>query len=168
MNSNQTTVQHLPAVYRHELAVDRFGLKVAAQLSAGLSANSLEHDISERLRVARQQAIARRKKEIAPVFAPVHVSAGAVLAQGGSTAALSGMGHQDGDEPSLWTRIASFLPLLLLVAGLIGINVLQNDRRASELAEIDAALLTDDLPPSAYADPGFVQFLKAAQPPAER
>ncbi|RZJ19758.1 MAG: DUF3619 family protein, partial [Haliea sp.] len=24
--------------------------------------------------------------------------------------------------------------------------------------------LTDDLPPSAYADPGFVQFLKAGQP----
>ena len=44
--------------------------------------------------------------------------------------------------------------------GLIAINVIQDDNRASELAEIDAALLTDDLPPSAYADPGFSQFLK--------
>jgi hypothetical protein len=26
---------------------------------------------------------------------------------------------------------------------------------------VDAALLTDDLPPSAYADPGFAQFLKS-------
>ena len=25
------------------------------------------------------------------------------------------------------------------------------------------ALLTDDLPPAAYADPGFVQFLKSAR-----
>ena len=28
--------------------------------------------------------------------------------------------------------------------------------------KVDAALLTDDLPPSAYADPGFVQFLKTS------
>ena len=33
---------------------------------------------------------------------------------------------------------------------------------ASEIAEVDAALLTGDLPPSAYADPGFVQFLKSS------
>ena len=30
------------------------------------------------------------------------------------------------------------------------------------MAEVDAALLTDDLPPAAYADPGFVQFLKTS------
>jgi hypothetical protein len=40
------------------------------------------------------------------------------------------------------------------------IHSLENDRRASEVAEVDAALLTDDLPPAAYADPGFIQFLK--------
>jgi hypothetical protein len=28
------------------------------------------------------------------------------------------------------------------------------------LAEVDSALLIDDLPPAAYADPGFLQFLK--------
>ncbi|MBC7727039.1 MAG: DUF3619 family protein, partial [Microbacteriaceae bacterium] len=37
----------------------------------------------------------------------------------------------------------------------------QNDHRASEVAEVDAAILTDDLPPSAYADPGFAQFLRS-------
>jgi hypothetical protein len=47
-----------------------------------------------------------------------------------------------------------------LLAGLITIHVLQNDLRASELAEIDSALLTDDLPPAAYTDPGFLKFLK--------
>ncbi len=36
----------------------------------------------------------------------------------------------------------------------------------NEVAEVDAALLTDDLPPSAYADPGFLQYLKTtAQAP---
>ena len=45
-------------------------------------------------------------------------------------------------------------------AGLTVIAVVENDRRASEVAEVDAALLTDDLPPAAYADPGFTQFLR--------
>jgi hypothetical protein len=31
-------------------------------------------------------------------------------------------------------------------------------------AEVDAVLLADDLPPEAYADPGFGEFLKLPQP----
>ena len=54
------------------------------------------------------------------------------------------------------------LPLIALVVGLVAINIIQDDDRTSELAEVDAALLTDDLPPDAYADPGFVQFLKTS------
>jgi len=41
------------------------------------------------------------------------------------------------------------------------IQALEADRRANEVAEVDAALLADDLPPAAYADAGFVQFLKS-------
>jgi hypothetical protein len=48
-----------------------------------------------------------------------------------------------------------------LVAGLLVISVVQDDDRASELADVDSALLADDLPPAAYADPGFAQFLKS-------
>jgi hypothetical protein len=67
-----------------------------------------------------------------------------------------------GDEKTgFWGRMASVLPLVALVAGLVAINVVQNEVRANELAEVDTALLTDDLPPAAYADPGFVQFLRA-------
>ena len=55
------------------------------------------------------------------------------------------------------------MPLIALVVGLVAINMVQNDNRAQELAEVDAALLTDDLPPNAYADPGFIQFLKSGQ-----
>jgi hypothetical protein len=39
---------------------------------------------------------------------------------------------------------------------------MQDDNRAEELAAIDSALLTDDLPPAAYTDPGFAQYLKPA------
>ena len=38
-----------------------------------------------------------------------------------------------------------------------------HDRRRQVVAaaEIDAALLTDDLPPDAYSDPGFAEFLRS-------
>ncbi len=54
----------------------------------------------------------------------------------------------------------SILPLIGLVAGLVFIHEFHNDQSALELAEIDSALLTDDLPPSAYTDPSFLDFLK--------
>ena len=44
----------------------------------------------------------------------------------------------------------------LLILG----NIVQDDDRTMEVADLDAALLTDDLPPEAYADPGFLQYLK--------
>ncbi|PKO43709.1 MAG: DUF3619 domain-containing protein [Betaproteobacteria bacterium HGW-Betaproteobacteria-3] len=133
---------------QHQTSVllDRYGLKVAARLSDGTDA--LPHDIAERLRVARLQAVAQRK------VAPVRV---ATSVHGGSAASLT-----FGDEkPNFWGRMGAAVPLVALAAGLIVINVLQSDNRANELAEVDIALLTDDLPPAAYADPGFAQFLKA-------
>jgi len=39
----------------------------------------------------------------------------------------------------------------------------QVENVTTELTEIDTALLTDDLPPSAYADPGFTQFIKSSR-----
>jgi hypothetical protein len=127
---------------------DGFGRRVAARLTLGTA--ELPYEITERLRAARTQAMARRK------LVPAQV-APAVVAAGGGTATLG-----FGDEGvSWWNRIASALPLVVLAAGLVAIHVVQNDRRASEVAEVDAAILTDDLPPAAYADPGFTQFLKS-------
>lgn len=127
---------------------DRFGRHVAARLT--LATAELPYEITERLRAARTRALARRKP-VSAYAAPVIVSAG------GATATLG-----FGDEGvSWWNRIASALPLLVLAAGLVAIHVVQNDKRASEVAEVDAAILTDDLPPAAYADPGFAQFLRS-------
>jgi hypothetical protein len=126
---------------------DRFGRQVAARLAAGTA--EIPYNVTERLRAARVQAVARRKQ------AQLR-GASSVVASGGTAAMTFG-----DDGQSLWNRIASALPLIALAAGLILIHAIENDRRASEVAEVDAALLTDDLPPSAYADPGFVQFLKS-------
>jgi hypothetical protein len=132
---------------------DRLGTAIAARLTE--ASQLLDHDIAERLRIARQQATARRK---VAEFAPAFSLAGIV--RSGRTAALQ-MGGQDAPGP--WRWLGATVPLLALVAGLLVIHVVQSDNRASELAEVDAELLTDDLPTTAYTDPGFLQFLRASE-----
>jgi hypothetical protein len=120
---------------------ERYARQLVVRLSIGTE--ELPHDISERLRVARTQAVARRRR-------PREI---ATLGTSGGTALL-GMGQV------WWTRLGAVVPLVALVAGLLAISIVQDDDRTSELAEVDSALLADDLPPTAYADPGFAQFLK--------
>ena len=135
-----------------DILQDRFGLKTASRLSAGSA--ELPHDISERLRSARVQAVSKRK------ISTVQTTAGVV--NSGSSATLT---WGSGEGWNWWSRIGSVVPLIALVAGLLAINSFQSDNRTQELAEVDAALLTDDLPPAAFADPGFVQFLKIGRQP---
>ena len=129
---------------------DRFGFKAASYLAAGTA--ELPHDIVERLRAARFQAISKRKIAKSSATERVVASMGNVALSGGPD---EGLGW--------WGRIGSVVPLVALVVGLLAINSLQSDNRALELAEVDSALLTDELPPAAFADPGFVQFLKASR-----
>ncbi len=128
-------------------AQDRYGRQLAAYLDA--SAQQLPHDISERLRVARQQALGKYRE--------VQIRETASVSLGGGVAALGG----GEDERGLWPRLVSLIPLLALIAGLVTIQMVGTEQIAEELAELDAAILTDDLPPDAYSDPGFAQFLKA-------
>lgn len=129
---------------------DRYALRVAARLNEGCQ--DLPYEISERLRAARVQALARRK------LAQPRMASELALSGGGATLTL-------GDEGlNLWSRLGALLPLVALAAGLVAINLVQDDDRAREMAEVDAALLTDDLPPDAYTDPGFLQYVKAASP----
>lgn len=135
---------------RADILQERFALKAASYLNAGTA--DLPYEISERLRAARIQAISKRK--IARTQ-----TAGSVV-NTGSGAALT---WDSNDGLNWWSRIGSVVPLIALVVGLLMINSVQNDNRAREVAEVDSALLTDELPPAAFADPGFVQFLKASR-----
>ena len=125
----------------------RFALRVTSRLTE--QSGDLPHDLSERLRVAREQAVARarelRRAETAPAMS-VQVSPGGVATLGSS--------------PSAWVRLASLLPLMLLVLGLVLIQHLHDQAEIHAAADVDAALLADDLPPEAYGDPGFVEFLR--------
>lgn len=129
---------------------DRYGVRVAARLSPSLE--ELPYEVGERLRAARMQALARRKvvqMQVQP-FPRIR----AVTAGGPNAAYEEGL--------NLWSRLASAVPLIALVGGLVLTVMVQDNDRAVELAEVDAALLTDDLPPEAYADPGFLEYLNAS------
>lgn len=135
-------------VHQKQLVQDRFGLRVTARLSD--AADELPHDISERLRASRVRALGKRKIAVA------HVAASAIITAGTGILTLGSGQHR------WWDRFVAVVPMLALAVGLVAINVIQDDGRTNELAEIDAALLTDDLPPSAYTDPGFAQFLRTS------
>ena len=124
----------------------RFGVRVASML--GERAQSTAPDIAERLRFAREQALSRAQaaRRAQAAAAPVVVGRGraAVLA----------------NPLGWWFKLGSAAPLALLVLGLAGIAHVHDKAQIAAVAEVDAALLADDLPPAAYTDPGFAEYLK--------
>jgi hypothetical protein len=122
----------------------RFALRVAAALSE--HSQELSADVGERLRFAREQALDRaRAVRVAEASPKVGTTRGGAAILGRS---------------GWWLRVASVLPIFVLVAGLVLIQRWQDNAQISVAAEVDAALLADDLPPNAYSDAGFAEFLK--------
>jgi hypothetical protein len=136
---------------RSEVLQARFAQRVAAALTEGQRANP-RRDIEERLRVAREQALGRARETLRGATAP------AVVATGGGTLALGGPSDEGGAP--WWLRLSSLLPLAVLLVGLFMIDRHYTQSQIEAAAEVDAALLADDLPPEAYRDPGFAEFLK--------
>ena len=134
----------------------RYALRVTARLSD--AAQQAGHHVDERLRVARERALDRARAARTAVASPALVLAGS-----GGTATL-GRGGNGGAPGSWWHGIGLVLPVLALVAGLVLIQYQHGRMRAAAIADIDVDLLVDELPPKAYRDPGFVEFLKTAQP----
>lgn len=126
-----------------DMVRDRFGRRIAAQLDH--SASLVHADISERLRIAREQAISHRRIVELQASASLHIAAV-------SGELTLGWGR--------WTRLSSLLPAILLLVGLLTISAIGDDQRAHELADVDTELLSDELPPDAYVDPGFAKFLQ--------
>lgn len=147
-NSNSTVS---PALAEARQA--RFAFRVANRLSGG--AEALQPDFSERLRFAREQALERARR--ARAVAPAAAATPSLVSVGRSAALLAGGG--DG----WWVKLGSLLPLAALAAGLLLIQHLHDESQIATAAAIDAELLADDLPPAAYTDPGFAEFLKTPQ-----
>ncbi|MCC8397122.1 DUF3619 family protein [Paraburkholderia sp. MMS20-SJTR3] len=140
-------------------SVENRELEFARQVRRALDENTanLPPATVDKLAAARRAALARKKPE--PVSAPVFVPTFAGLPGG------FGSAPQGGAEPrrrSLLRRFALAWPLAALVAGLIGIAYWEDHQRTAELADIDAAMLSDDLPLNAYLDHGFNAYLSRA------
>jgi len=138
-----------------EIQERRFAHEVCASLDA--AARDLPPDVSARLAAARRIALAHKKAE-ATVRQPVYAVAGphappvfeedeTPLHRAGAWLRRFGL---------VWTVVA-------LAAGLFGIYQWQQQKRIEEMADVDAAMLLDDLPPAAYADQGFHVFLKRGE-----
>lgn len=131
----------------------RFGARVAAALNEGT--RDVPHDIGERLRFARTQALARAAQAR-------RESASQVVPGQGGVASLGGL-------PLWWHRVATALPLVVLVGGLYLVSEWTLVEQVRAAAEIDAELLSDNLPPEAYSDPAFGEYLRSGPslpPPA--
>jgi Protein of unknown function (DUF3619) len=129
---------------------DQFAKSLIERLNT--QADSISPDTAERLRFAREHALGSQK--LSTQKSAELSTAWSLAPQAGGSMALGGGNF------NFFNKLGMFLPLLVLIVGLIAINQLQNEYRAKEVADVDAALLTDDLPPAAYADQGFGQFLK--------
>ncbi len=150
-----------------EQGLDRAGRLLAARLDDGLG--TLGPDIGERLRFARERAVARARQARlqaapAPTWAWAPAGGAAVLAGAGAGGGASWplgetIASRSGGQ-SWWAKGVSFLPLLILALGFLAIQDTLLERQIQAAAEVDAALLADDLPPQAYSDPGFAEFLR--------
>ena len=137
-------MKHLPSA---SSAQDLLGKRIAKMLDDN---TDLSYEVNERLRAARTRALSLRR-----IAQPQLQTAQEIQTQNGF--ALLKFPSQ---IQWFFQTFGSLIPLLGLVAGLILINEFHNDQSALELAEIDSALLTDDLPPNAYTDPSFLDYLK--------
>lgn len=142
----------------------RFGLRVAAALTE--RNQDVSADLSERLRFAREQALARARVARQAEAATSQSGATTVgVTTGGAAVLGKGFGGGFGSGSGWWFKLASVVPVVALLAGLVLIERWQGNAQITTAAEIDAALLSDDVPPAAYTDAGFVEFLKT--PPRE-
>jgi Protein of unknown function (DUF3619) len=151
---NRNDIHTMTAHFGSEASQLRFARNITSHLTQ--HTKDLSPDISERLRVGREQALAAarlvRARQSVVVDQSLHL--GTVLAWFG--------GDLNFDR---WFKLSSILPLVALLLGLLAIQDFHGNNEISATADIDSSLLADDLPPSAYSDKGFLEFLKS--PPRE-
>jgi hypothetical protein len=134
---------------------NEFALKIVRALDE--TACGLPAVTADRLAAARRAALARKKPEKAMVAVPVFQPA--LAGAGGAPSDFGASQKQTGGRFGRFGRLGLLWPLLALVVGLAGIAYWEDQQRTAELADIDAAMLSDNLPLDAYLDHGFNAYL---------
>ena len=116
----------------------QFGNRIRHLLN---SAPPLPADKAARLAAARAQALERQRPEPAPALAWADNVVGTL-----------------GGWMGVSLRVV--VPALALLVSVAAIYTWQQNQRVAEVEELDALLLTDDLPIDAYLDRGFQNWLK--------
>jgi hypothetical protein len=106
------------------------------------STEHIDRNQRDRLAVARQSALARYRAEPAMGWAPVWANGLSWLTE----------------RRVLGVRY--LIPMGALVLGLAGVAYVNSNGASPDIADIDAGLLTDELPINAYLDKGFDSWLK--------
>lgn len=75
-----------------------------------------------------------------------------------ATLGIAGMGHHVFDL--LHPHRHRIIALLALAFGALSVHLWQNAQEVDAMAEIDTLLLSDEVPPSAYTDQGFLKWLQ--------
>lgn len=126
----------------------RFGFQVAARLTQ--DSEQLPRDVAERLKGIREMVVDRQR------MGATHARHAAAVIGGAGPVAVLG-----GGEGSSWRlRLGLLLAVPALALGLYALQHFQREKFVSHVADIDTALLLDDVPPQAYADPGFTRYLQ--------
>ncbi len=126
-------------------------LQFAYRIKRALDANldNLPESTTQSLAEARRVALARKKSASKPLraVAPQFNLAGA------------GIGSLQDPSFAWLSRLGVAIPLLVGVLLFVGLYEYEHRQHISQLAELDAGVLSDELPLSAYLDHGFNAYL---------
>lgn len=122
--------------------------RIANYLDAG--AAGLKAGTAYRLQLAREQALARLAE-------PERASQLALAGAG----AGGGVGGRPG---RMIADVRVWIGILLIVGGTLFYQYWQTAQQTREIVEMDAGILTSDLPIEAYVDRGFQNWLKHSEP----
>lgn len=125
--------------------MDRLGRLLAHRLGE----TPVSSVAQERLRASREQALVLARQRLAAVHHPRGwwQNAKARWAQ----------------KPAQWWNVVAMTAgAAAFAVSFVVVQAVNEAREASELAELDTELLTDELPPEAYSDPAFMRFLRNA------
>lgn len=126
-----------------EQVEESFAKRIVSLLNA--QSQHLSGDLQDRLREARMLAVSRAKPE------PLLVA----------ELQTTHRGLRSGSWNSpVWSFTGWLIPIVIVTLGLIAISEWQQDQRIKDIANVDIALLTDDVPPDAFVDNGFMAYLK--------
>ncbi|PAT38594.1 DUF3619 family protein [Vandammella animalimorsus] len=130
----------------------RLGIALGKALRQAEHAQPMGHDIGQRLRIARQQAMAAHQLALLR-----QQQASTVTSQPAPRRAMA-----------WWKKTLALLPLAAAGAGVMFTQGAVSNDGGAEMAQTDTHILSHELPPSALSDPGFQQFLKNQRiaPPA--